>query len=89
MKMQRVLKFKLELEDYSTIQMPARAEVINVDFQYGTLCLWALCEDGDKLVDVTYRIAGTGHPIDEHRNSLLFKGTVRLEALVFHVFQVL
>lgn len=85
--MQRVLKFQLQVEDYVSIEMPSRAVILDVAFQHGVLCAWAICKDEDILALRNFRVAGTGHPIDEA--TLEFVGTARLEALVFHVFEVL
>ena len=88
--MLRVYKFLLQVEDYYTVTMPRTASIINVDFQHGQLYIWALCaEVEEKFEPRTFRIAGTGHPIDESFTSLLPIGTAKLESLVFHVFQVL
>jgi len=86
--MKTVHKYTLELTDYCTIYAPMGAQFLEVGFQFGVPVVWALVDkDEQKVVAYTLRIAGTGHEIDE--TYVDYIGQLKLEALHFHVFEVL
>lgn len=67
--------------------MPANAEVLYVEAQFSTPCLWALVDTDAELVERHFRVAGTGHPLN---GSLKHIGSFMLNngTLVFHVFEI-
>ncbi|HEY0702175.1 MAG TPA: hypothetical protein VGD60_05350 [Candidatus Acidoferrales bacterium] len=74
------------------IDMPEAAIVVNVDEQRGVPTLWALVDTERQRTARTFRIFGTGHPIDPHEaNGLDYLGTLKLHAgeLILHVFELL
>lgn len=86
--MKTVWKYRLEIEDYNDVYMPLGATVLSVALQAGIICLWVLVDPEASLIRRRFRIAGTGHPIDEEQHE--FIGTVLYPwlGLVFHVFEV-
>lgn len=86
--MRTVFKYRLTVDDAVTIKMPKFAKILSVGVQQESVFLWALV-DTDKLEENRhFRIAGTGHPIEEAH--LTFLGTVFLMRgqLVFHIFEI-
>lgn len=85
-----VWKFPLPApgSDVFTIEMPQGAEPLTVQVQNGAFQIWALVTPGHPTETRVFRIAGTGHPIDEI--IVRHVGTVQLPGLglVFHVFEV-
>ena len=88
--MKTVWKFPIPLEDFVTVEMPMRSKVLSVAEQNGQLCLWALVDPMQKKHPRSFRIAGTGHPIDTEDCGVSLVGTVITAggALVWHVFEV-
>jgi len=85
----RVWKYKLPIDDNVTIQIKVAAHVLCVAEQDGSICLWAIVNPEDEDEDRYFRIAGTGHPIESHRD-WDYIGTVHNVGgmgLVFHVFE--
>jgi hypothetical protein len=84
-----VFKYALTWDDVTEIYLPDGAEVLHVDVQGpdNDLQLWALVSTGAPFGKRRFRIAGTGHPIND---AVSHVGTVLLHdsALVFHVFEV-
>jgi hypothetical protein len=90
---QRIWKYTLSVQDVSTIKMPegARIFILSPQTQGNDICVWAMADVPNEectMVDRTFKVYGTGQPIDDG-DILTFLGTVMMShALVFHVFEV-
>lgn len=86
---QVVWKFPFEVTDEFELRMPSGASVLGVAVQHGTPTVWAMVDPGSETEDRCFRIAGTGHPIN-NPSRLRFVGMFMLHGgdLVFHVFEV-
>jgi hypothetical protein len=71
--------------DVFEIEMPAGAQPLTLQMQYGEPQIWALCDPAAPKVATPFRIAGTGHPIE---GDVQYLGSFQVAngALVFHVF---
>lgn len=84
--MNEVWKFKFG----SNIEMPAEAQVLDVQYQDNELYLWAL---GDPTADSTTRkfiLVGTGHAIKKDldlRYITTVQQELRVGTLVWHIFE--
>lgn len=87
--MRAIHKFPLKVTDYQKIQLNKEAELLSVQVQKNIPCLWALVEPNNPTTEITIRIIGTGHPIEEDEK-LSFINTIQLldGTLIFHVFYV-
>lgn len=85
--MNTIWKFGLDLKDEQMIEMPAGAIILSVQYQHGSLCLWALVDPTQTTVGRAIRIVGTGHPADDV-NAHDYIGTVQAHGgnFVWHVF---
>lgn len=74
--------------DGTTVQLPKGAELLTVQMQGPTLCLWALVDPQAPLVPFQIRTAGTGHPLTDEATRATYLGTFQLAAgqLIFHAF---
>jgi hypothetical protein len=85
-----VWKFPLPFpgNDLFTIEMPASAEILSLQMQFNEPQIWALVTPGADMEIRRFRVAGTGHPIDEQ--AIRFVGTFQFAggALIFHVFEI-
>jgi hypothetical protein len=90
--MHAIHKYPILIEDHFTIDMPAGAQPLSCHTQHGYPQLWALVErDATATTTRRFRLAGTGHPIqDDEAAKLKFVGTflLRHDQLVFHLFEV-
>lgn len=83
-----VYKYNLPVEDVSIIKIPMGSQLLSVEEQNGEIVVYALIPDSRHIVmvDVKFRVAGTGHSVD-YRDTKNFLGTVRIrEKFFFHVF---
>ena len=89
-----VWKFRINLDDYTVLYMPKGAMSLSVQMQGEDIVLYALVTlpvQDDEQERRTFRLAGTGHPIELVEDEWLdFIGTVMYHhGLVFHLFEVL
>lgn len=87
--MKRVYKYPLDIQDEVVVIMPKGARVLSIQVQNGRPCLWAAVDPREMtLEERRFRIAGTGHPIQDDVVDG-FIGTIQLYdgKLVFHVFE--
>lgn len=85
---QTIYKYELQIEDTQTLALPKGAQVLTVQVQHGKVCLWALVNPKQPVLeDHTIEMRGTGHPIES--GGLRYYSTVQLDGgrLVFHVFE--
>lgn len=90
--MKTIWKFPLRVADKQTIEMPAGAQILSVQSQGETACLWARVDSDAPKEPRVVAIFGTGHamPEDEITFKLKFISTFQMldGALVFHAFEV-
>lgn len=84
-----IWKFELETRDDQEIKMPIGAQVLTVQMQFGTPCLWALVDPNKEKETRTFEVVGTGHEIDYSLTTRGYIGTYQLAQgqLIFHVFE--
>ena len=88
--MARVIwKFPISTTDIQSVDMPKGAEILTVQNQNDTPCIWALVDSENETVKRTFEIHGTGNPID-HDYNLKYIGTYQqLDGrLVWHLFEL-
>lgn len=83
----RIFKYELSV-DGTNISMPVGAEILTVQSQNRTLCLWALV-DPEAAKEIRYfEVFGTGHPIGYDAGvSREYIATVQDGGFVWHVFE--
>ena len=86
--MKQVFKYPIPIRDDFSLALPGGARILDVQVQNGVGCIWALVDASIPPIMRRFRLAGTGHPLNEPH--LIHIGTFQLEggALVFHLFEV-
>jgi hypothetical protein len=82
-----IWKFPLKLSTVQCVDMPqgvSPADVLDVQVQNGTICLWAMCDPDATLEQRDVYIHGTGHPFNP--DGMEHVGTVQQPPYVWHVF---
>jgi len=70
------------------VKMPVNAQILTVQIQNGEPFIWALVNPTGELFPYKFRLAGTGHEINESSNmSYIGSFQMRGGALVFHLFK--
>ena len=83
-----IWKFQLETADYQTISMPKDAEILTVQTQDDTPCVWALVNPEAEKEDRNFELFGTGHKVPD-MGVREYVATYQLHggSLIFHVFE--
>ncbi len=85
-----IFKYPLRMADTQSVEMPKGAEVLSVQSQGETLCLWALVNTKRPNEKRVFEVFGTGNPI--HCDTGIerkFIATAQMPnlPLVWHVFE--
>ena len=85
-------KYPLRVTDTQEIPMPFGAEILCVQVQHGTPCLWAIVKPSklNPLQPKTIEVYGTGHDMPQDMGiNRKYIGTFQMNSgsLVFHVFE--
>ena len=85
--MKTIWKYPIKVTDYQTIEIPKYSEIIDVQVQDETPCVWVLVnpENGNMIKGL--RIFGTGHEIDPEED-FYYVGTFQLHEGVCHLFEI-
>jgi len=83
-----IYKYQFEVQDEIEIMMPADSEVLCVQMQRNSPCIWAIVDPNVALRRKHFRVFGTGQqfepPIGRYIGTFQMGGG----ALVFHLFEV-
>ena len=85
--MKNIWKYTLPVNDHPVLPMQKGAKVLSVDVQHGDIQVWALVDPEAPKELRGFRVAGTGHPLEEEITSMRFIGTVQMGDLVWHIFE--
>lgn len=89
--MKKIFKYPLEVEDKQVVMMPVDAQILCIQVQHGTPCIWALVDPAlAASQERTLLTFGTGHELPTGLE-LSYIGTYLVHGgnLVFHVFEQL
>lgn len=84
----KIFKYQLETKDIQQVEMPQGAEILCIQTQNETPCIWALVEPNATVTKRAFEIFGTGHNVHENANRK-YIGTYQLQGgkFVFHCFE--
>lgn len=90
--MKTIWKYEIAVDDIQNIDMPESSEILCVQMQGSTPCIWALVDPENKVrVPRVLITVGTGHKIfiDDKNFRLNYIGTYQMMggSLVFHLFE--
>ena len=81
----RVYKYPIAITDGDQdIATNGEAAVRHIAMQGDTLCAWIECEPDEPASNVTLRVHGTGHPIEDGYS---WRGTTQAGPFVWHVYE--
>ncbi len=84
-----IFKYKIQIEESFTVDLPKNAEIISLQSQYYTPCIWALVNKDAELEKRRFVTIGTGQAVDN--TGMKYIGTYQLNKGTFigHVFELL
>jgi len=85
--MKTIYKYPVEINDDIRVSMPIDSEILCVQIQYDTPCIWALVDTNKNDTFRNFRWYGTGHNVKDNPGKYI--GTVQMMEgkLVFHLFE--
>jgi len=83
-----VYKYVLDYKtDYPVVNLPYGSKILYAREQYEHICVWALVDTHQTLsYSQRFRVAGTGHPIDEENLEYIWSAHLDSGAFIVHVF---
>ena len=82
-------EYALDVNDRVQVAIPSGARCLSVVEQNGRPVVYFLVNSDSETVMVTFRIVGTGHPLEDSFNRThWYIGTVVCGALVWHLWVV-
>lgn len=85
--METIYKYKLETSfDIQLVEMPFGAIILSSQNQNGEIFIWAHVESFNSHEYRRFHVLGTGYPMPENRKSYI--GTVQIEKLVYHIYEI-
>lgn len=87
--MRTVFKYEVPIDNHVTLTLPCVHELLHFGNQRDVPTLWALVDPESAPIQRHFRLAGTGHTIEE--KNVRYVGTAQFAAgsLVFHLFEIL
>ena len=86
--MKTIWKYRLDVADETSVEMPVGAKVITARDQGSDICVWALVDQGQvQMRAKTFVVVPTGRLIDERGLHYVGTAYIRGGTLVFHVFE--
>jgi hypothetical protein len=84
--------FKYELRNCyhgadNTVYMPEKYELLDIQNQNGTVCLWAIVDSMATKVAHVFCVIGTGFGDDVLENGSKYLRTVQYREFVWHIFE--
>jgi len=87
--MRTVYKYPVKVDDHFELELPRGAEILTVETQGEAVQLWALVDPAESTEPRQFRLAGTGHPIEDPNLKYVSSFQLYGGSLVFHVFEVI
>lgn len=80
--------WKYNLDEVTKIGVPSGYQILTVQLQQGIPCVWILVNTENPKEEVTIKIYGTGHTIEDNIGKYLGTFQVASGTLIFHAFEV-
>jgi hypothetical protein len=83
-----IWKFPLVIDDRQVVNIPTYGEILSVQVQNGTPCIWVLVNPEEEPEPRHFEIFGTGNPFPVDVGSdRRFIGTFQENGFVWHLFE--
>lgn len=89
--MKTVWKYTLKIDDYDEFEMPVGSKILSVGEQDNKLVMWVEVNDDIRCKKEVrkFRLAGTGHIINEIYTHFIGSVLMMNGVFVVHVFEIL
>jgi len=84
--MTRIHKYKLTLDGTQYVEIHDGFKHLSVQLRGDEICLWAMIDDESPTSECTFRIFGTGHPIEDPSVLRYIDTAQAWNGFIWHVF---
>lgn len=84
--MRTIWKYPLSFAESQTILLPLEHDLLTVQLQNNTLCLWAIVNTNAPITEHHILVLTTGEKIPDYLDGRIWLNTVQVDGNVFHVF---
>jgi hypothetical protein len=86
--MRTIWKYEVPILGCFSLELPAGAELLTVQVQFGVPCIWVIVDPEKPLIEMQFRLFGTGHEINPKMGELTHVGSFMMldGMLVWHLF---
>ncbi len=82
--------WKYELEPHIVLKIPKGGRILDLQTQFGNLCIWVLVDPGQEVEDREFTTFGTGDIIkDDFVGEYVGTFHTIAGSLLFHVFEII
>ena len=82
-----IYKYSIAKFGITPVLMPKNSEILTAKMQSEHLCIWAIIDTEQEMVERKLFCYGTGHPIPDSVTKENHIGTVMDDGMVWHVFE--
>jgi len=75
-------KYRIKFDTSDYVEMPKGAQILDVQIQYETFCVWAIVDPEQEMVQRKISIIGTGQKV----NGGKYIATIQNSIFVWHIF---
>jgi hypothetical protein len=84
-----IYKYPIAIDDEQDVAMPASSQLLSVQEQLGTPCMWALVDPSVPMTRRRIATVGTGHPAQRVASGACVGTYQHMDGqLIFHVFDL-
>ena len=82
----KIYKYVLKLAENQAVNIHNNYKLLDIQIQNGCICLWAIVNANEPMVNVDIVMCGTGHELTESKK-LNYISTVQQDSYVWHFFE--
>jgi len=85
----KIFKYELSPNTTQNIPMPKGAEILCIQNQRETPCIWALCDFEEGKYNRTIELVATGELMPNENRNYIGSIQMAMGSLVFHCFEII
>lgn len=86
--MNTIYKYPVALKHLIEVELPIYAKILHVDFQLGTLMIWAEVDTNSPKVNRVLAVFGTGQELSAPFGKLKYISTAKQGPFVWHIYEI-
>lgn len=84
----KIFKYTIKVSERYELEIPNGGEILSIQNQYDEITIWVMVNEAASKEVRTFAVFGAGHPVDFGCSPSVFIGTVQIDGLAWHVFEI-